>query len=181
MHSKAIGVEPPTTKSGKKISVWRILGALLIVALLFLLPALPEEMQLASLRGRWVDVRNQAGTSPSGLDWEVRGGSGSGGDFCTLSISRKGREVLAWHGNSDELSPLARIYRDESSSEPRFLCYQPLSTGPHTPPSEVDLGTWLIEGETCRPVVTNPISQYLRDPLALLVQRPESPSLPLAG
>lgn len=167
MGSRAIGSEQ-SPRQGSRNSLWRILKALLVVGLFLLLPTLPEEFQLASLKGSWTELAQDQGTSPSGLDWEVRSGCGSGGDFRSVILTRKGREVLAWHGNSDELFGSLKIYRDVASVEPRFLCYQPLTTGPHTDASEVLLGTWLIEREACRPIVTNPVSQFLRNPSALL-------------
>lgn len=168
MDSQAIGIEQPPAREPRKTSGWRILGALLVVAAFCLLPSLPEEFRLASLGGRWVPVFHEQGTSPSGLTWEVRSGAGSGGDFRSLKLTRKGQEVFSWRGNSDELFGSLRVYRDEASSEPRFLCYQPLTTGPHTRPSEVRYGTWLVESESCRPIVTNAVSQLIRNPSALL-------------
>ena len=139
-----------------------------MAGLLTVIPSISEEFQLATLGGNWAEVRRDQGVSPSGLCWEVRSGAGSGGDFRSVTLTRAGREVFSWHGNSDENFGSLRVYRDQASREPRFLCYQPLTTGPHTLPSQVQLGTWLIEDESCRPIVTNPISQLLRNPSALL-------------
>lgn len=163
-----VGIEQLQSPKSSGVSGRRVAGVLLLAALLVALPALPEEFQLASLEGRWLPVTSARGTSPSGLKWEIRSGAGSGGDFRRLTLTRKGQEVFTWNGNSDELVGSLRIYHDQDSSEPRFLCYQPLTTGPHTHASEVRLGIWLVDGESCRPIVTNLASQLLRNPSALL-------------
>lgn len=151
--------------------------ALLLACFACLLPTVPEEWALARLPGQWDLIEtNSADTCPSGLSWSLKGGSGSGGYFATLTIARGSRKLVSWSGNCDELPPYLRIYRDRNSGEPRFLCYQPLSIGPHTLPGEVCPGFCLIEGATVRPILTQPLSLFWRDPVACLLGWGPSPS-----
>lgn len=167
MESQPVGSVTPNKTAG--FSLKRVLKVLFGIALVLSLTCLGEELQLASLSGRWSEVhREQGGPSPSGLSWRVTSGAGSGGDFRRLIVSRGSRDLLTWSGNADEIFGSLRLYRDVSSREPRFLCYQPLTTGPQTGLAEVDYGITLVEGAIVRPIVTNTISQLLRNPSALL-------------
>lgn len=165
MRPQDVGIAEPE-KVRQRVSPVRIGMALALAAFLVMLPSFSEEWTLARLSGDWVEVHNEKGVAPSGLEWEVRSGSGTGGDFCRVLITRRSKESTLWWGNADELPPGLRVCRDRSCPEPRFLCYQPLSFGPRTSPCDTSPGYCLVEGDRMVPILVNPLSLFSRAPLS---------------
>lgn len=141
---------------------------------LALLPALPQELQLNALlaSGDWVKVVNHKGKYLGDWSWQVQTNDANRFKEVLLTLRYKEREVLNWTGLSGEQSRALWIYRDRRSPRPRFLCHQSLTSATwrpfgHTLPRRILRGTWLIDGGSIRPVVTNPVSLLIRDPIAL--------------
>ncbi len=165
MRPQNVGIAEPE-KVRQRVSPVRILMALALATFLVLLPSFSEDWALARLPGHWVEVRNEKGLAPSGLGWQVKSGSGTGGAFCQVLITRRSKESTLWWGNADEFAPCLRVCRDLSCPEPRFLCFQPLSSGPRTNLCETWPGYCLVEGEKIVPILVNPLSLFCREPLS---------------
>ena len=114
--------------------------------------------------------------SQGGVLWSAAGGgSGSGGDWCYLNVEVQNGELL-W--SSGQNIGTSWVRRDRDADVPRFLVYQPvlgattnyrLLENPHL----IQPGIWLIEpgpaGYEKKPVVTNPVSLVVRNPVGVAV------------
>lgn len=135
----------------------------ILLLLLILQPFLWQEFRLSRLwwSGTWIRVERGQGTSPTGATWQVD----TGYNFEDLWVKGPGESKVFWSANRDDFPVSCWIYQDKASAEPRFLCYQPISV--YMSSCNMRKGVYLVENGACQPVVTNPLSKFLRDPLGV--------------
>lgn len=152
--------------------------------LLLLIPVLFQEVHFAVVRlsESWKEVVVGGGSyrvvegGKGEVHWTASGGgSGSGGDWCSLTIEQRSGE-LHWEAGQNHGS--SWVYRSTEPGAPRFLVYQPILgyTTNHKfweNPELLQPGVWLIvpspQGYQREAVLTNPLSLALRNPEGVAV------------